>query len=96
MLYLFAAVFGFAYGGGGTSESPFIAMLFGLRSHGLIYGVLTLGFNAGGAVGPLMAGHIFDVYADYRMTFLVCAGVTTVALILATMLRPIKGAEIRR
>ncbi len=40
MLYLFAAVFGFGYGGCATSESPLVAELFGLSSHGLIMGLL--------------------------------------------------------
>ena len=43
-LYLFATIFGFAYGGMITSESPMVAEFFGLRSLGSILAVTTLGF----------------------------------------------------
>jgi MFS family permease len=49
MLYLFALIFGFAGGGMAASESPLVAGVFGLSSHGLIYGVVHLGFTAGAA-----------------------------------------------
>jgi len=92
-LYLFAAVFGFAYGGGGVSEAPLVAGLFGLRSHGLVLGVINLGFTIGGSLGPFMAGYIFDVTGSYRVAFLISAIVGIVGLILAAVLRPIKGAK---
>jgi len=87
-LYLFAGVFGLALGGVSTIESPLAAELFGLKSHGLIYGVLSVGFTAGAAVGPFVGGHIFDVTNSYRAAFLVCATVSTVAFILASILKP--------
>lgn len=89
MFYLFAAVFGFAHGGMGASESPLIAELFGLRSHGLILGVTSLGFTSGGAVGPLLAGYIFDVTGSYQIAFLVCAALAIIGLILTIFLTPI-------
>jgi MFS family permease len=90
MLYLFIVVFGFACGGIGASESPLVAGLFGLSSHGLIYGVVHLGFTAGAAVGPLVTGYIFDVTGSYMVAFLVCAVLSIVGLILSAILRPIK------
>ena len=45
MLYLVILVLGFAGGGMGASESPLTAWLFGLGSHGLIYGVVHVGFT---------------------------------------------------
>jgi MFS family permease len=88
-LYLFAAVFGFAFGGCATSESPLVAGLFGLSSHGLILGVINLlGFTFGAAVGPLIAGHIFDITSSYQLAFIVCAAMSVVGLILTVLLRP--------
>jgi len=92
-LYLFAAVFGFAYGGCGASEAPLVAGLFGLRSHGLVLGVINLGFTIGGSLGPFMAGYIFDVTDSYQLAFLISAIVGIVGLILAAVLRPIRGAK---
>jgi MFS family permease len=88
VLYLFAIVFGLALGSMGTSESPLVARLFGLSSHGLIYGVVGIGFTAGGALGPLVTGYICDVTNSYQMAFLVCAGFAALGLILLALLRP--------
>ena len=38
MLFSIAGTFGFAYGGCSVSHSPLVAQLFGLKSHGLIFG----------------------------------------------------------
>jgi predicted MFS family arabinose efflux permease len=91
MLYLFAIVFGLALGSMGTSESPLIASLFGLRSHGMIYGVVGLGFTAGGAVGPVMSGYLFDLKGDYQLAFLSCTMLGVVGLISVSILRPTKN-----
>ena len=90
MLYLFSAAFGFAFGGLGTSESPLVARLFGVRSHGLIYGVVHLGFTVGAAAGPLVTGYIFDLTGAYQRAFLLCAALGVVALIMAVLIRPTK------
>ena len=90
MLYLFAVVFGFNQGGMATSESPLVAGLFGLRSHGLIYGVLSLGFTAGASVGPFVTGYIFDLTGGYQVAFLVCVAFSIFGLILTVLLRPTK------
>lgn len=95
MLYIFAIIFGFADGGLSASESPIIAWLFGLSSHGLIFGVLGFGFTIGAAVGPFVTGYIFDLTGGYQTAFLVCAAFCVVGLILAAILRPTKRTEIK-
>jgi len=95
MLYLFAIVFGLGLGSMGTSESPLVARLFGLTSHGLIYGVTGLGFTVGGAVGPVMIGYICDVTESYQPAFIVCAALGIVGLILMVILRPTKKLGIK-
>lgn len=95
MLYLFAVIFGFAYGGLAAVESPMIAELFGLSSHGVILGITTFGYTVGGAVGSILAGRIFDIFGGYQIAFLVCAVVGISGIILAWLLRPpvSKGGE---
>jgi len=95
MLYLFAVVFGFAYGGMGASESPLVAGLFGLRSHGLILGVLSGGFTIGGALGPFLSGYIFDVNGSYQLAFLLCAAFGIAGFIITALLKPIKSEHSR-
>lgn len=87
MFYLFAVVFGLA-SGSATLMSPLIAGLFGMRSHGLNYGVLNVGYNIGAAMGPLFTGYIFDVTNSYKIAFFICALLGTVTIILAYLLRP--------
>jgi MFS family permease len=90
MLYLFAIVFGIGIGGVGTSESPLIARLFGLSSHGLIYGVIGLSWTLGGAIGPFVTGYMCDIFQNYQLAFLLCAVIGIIGIILLLMLRPTK------
>ncbi|MFC1902016.1 MFS transporter [Chloroflexota bacterium] len=90
MLYLFAIVMGFGGGGAGMLESTLPAELFGMRSHGLILGVIGVGFTVGSAVGPLVTGYIFDTSGSYQLAFLITAAVGVVGFILAVALRPIR------
>ena len=53
-LYLFSIMFGLAYGGNATSQSPLVAGLFGLHSHGIIMGAVNNGFTFGGTLGPIV------------------------------------------
>ena len=95
-LYVFAVILGLALGSMGTSESPLAARLFGLTSHGLIYGVMGLGFTVGGALGPFIMGYIYDVTDSYRTAFLVCIALGVVGLILMAILKPTRrlGTEL--
>jgi len=91
MLYLFAIAYGFTSAGPGTTSSPLVAGLFGLSSHGLILGVTGLGNTIGGALGPFLAGYIFDVTGSYQVAFLICAAISIVGLVSTVGLRPITG-----
>lgn len=89
LLYLFAVVFGFGYGGLSVLLSPMVAEYFGLSSHGVIFGVvIMLGGTAGMAIGPVIAGHIFDVTESYQLAFLIYAALTVIGLILSLFLGP--------
>jgi len=88
MFHLFAIVLGIAMGSIGTSESPLVARLFGLKNHGLIYGVFVLGFSVGGAAGPFVTGYIYDVTGSYHSAFLTCIAFMVAGFILTVLLRP--------
>ena len=92
MLCLFAAVYGFSHGGFFALISPTIAGLFGTRSQGTTLGIVIFSGMAGGAVGPLLAGHIFDITHSYRLDFLILLAFAIIGLILITTIRP-TGAE---
>lgn len=89
MIYLFAVIFGFGYGGLVTLQSPVVAWLFGLRSHGVIFGAVIIGYAIGSAFSPVLAGHIFDVVGSYQIAFSLCAALAIIAIISSWLLRPI-------
>lgn len=95
MLYMIAAIFGFTFGGMSTAESPLIARLFGLRYHGLLFGIAGFSHILGGSVGPVVTGYIFDLTMNYQIAFLVCAAFGIAALILTVALRPTKKIGVR-
>jgi MFS family permease len=90
MLFLSGGVLGFGFGGVAVSHSPLIADLFGLRSHGLIFGVLNISVMVGAATGPLLTGYLFDVTNSYQAAFLLCGAVSFIGILLAVSLRLMK------
>ncbi len=94
MFFLFAAIFGLGHGSLQAMFSPMVAELFGLGSHGTILGIASFTGVIGAAIGPVLAGYIFDVTGSYQVAFLVSAAIGVVGLILSTTLRPIKGVTV--
>jgi MFS family permease len=91
MLYLFAVVYGLAHGGIFTVISPIVAEHFGISSHGVIFGMVVFSGTIGGAIGPFLAGHIFDLTGSYQLVFLILAALGTLSLALTWLLRPVRG-----
>jgi MFS family permease len=88
MLYLFAVIYGIAHGGFFTVISPIVAELFGIVSHGVLFGIVVFSGTVGGAIGPVLAGHVFDVGGTYQLVFLILAGVGMAGLLLTLFLKP--------
>jgi MFS family permease len=95
LLYVYAVLFGLGLGSMGTSESPLVARLFGLKNHGMIYGVMGLGFTAGGAAGPVIIGYMTDLADSYQPAFGVCLALSVIALVLMVVLRPVQRQGVR-
>lgn len=92
MFYVFAAIFGFVYGGCVPQLPLLAAELFGLQSIGAIIGVEMLGTSIGGAIGPLLGGWVYDVTNSYCLAFLTGA----LGLIIATSLIPFLRTPARK
>ncbi|MEK6711800.1 MAG: MFS transporter [Nitrospinota bacterium] len=69
MGWLFALVFGIGMGGTGTCHSAMAADSFGGRSFGAVMCLLEIAFGVGGALGPPLAGLLFDWTGSYRIPF---------------------------
>lgn len=91
MLYVFAIIFGIGYGGIVPLETVISAELFGLGSLGMILAGLTLFSTVGMALGPPLAGSIFDITGDYSLAFLICVIIGALAIILSLILLKARG-----
>jgi len=86
-LYFFSTIFGFGYGGTGPQIPVVTAKFFGLSSMGTIFGVLILSGQIGGAVGPLLAGKIFDLSQSYALAFFLGGASVLAAFVLVLLAR---------
>jgi len=90
MLYLFAAIFGFVFGGLIIQFPLVTAERFGLTSHGAIFGIISFIAMVGGALGPVSVGRIFDITGSYQLGFFIGAAASAIGLMLALLSRPIQ------
>ena len=93
-LFVVVAFYGFSHGGLFTVVSPLVAEYFGMKSHGAIFGTILFFGTIGGAIGPILAGWIFDVYGSYQMAFQSLAGLAAIGLVLVATLpaKPVSPA----
>jgi MFS family permease len=85
-LFVVVAFYGFSHGGLFTVVSPLVAEYFGMKSHGAIFGTILFCGTVGGAIGPILAGRIFDVQGSYQLAFVILALLTAAGFILAATL----------
>lgn len=85
-LWLAAGLFGFAYGGGVTTLAPLCSTLFGRAHVAAIVGTLFAITALPSALGPWLAGWLFDLSGSYRSVMLLSAGVNALALVLSLLL----------
>jgi predicted MFS family arabinose efflux permease len=87
MLYLSAIILGL---GRGTAMAPMpllIADIYGLKSFGVIQGIIFFGATAGHIIGPVLTGYIFDTTGSYSIALLSCLGVAILAIVLISLVR---------
>jgi MFS family permease len=85
--YVFAALFGFAYGGEVPQIPMFIGRLFGTKTLATLLGLTLFVTNIGGALGPWVTGLIFDITSSYQKAFVVLAAAGLCATVLAVALK---------
>ena len=95
-LFATIALYGFAHGGLFTVVSPTVAEFFGTRAHGAIFGGVVFFGTIGAAVGPLMAGRVFDLTGSYDLAFGTLATMSAGALGLALTLPRRRSAQLAR
>jgi len=85
-LYVFALVFGFAFGGVVPLETLIPPELFGLKFLGVIFGGLMVFTTIGVALGGPLGGYIFDVTGSYSLAFLICVIISALAIMFSLIL----------
>jgi len=93
MLYFFAVVYGFSYGAVSVLFPAIIGDYFGrLRAASIIGAIFTLA-GVAAAIGPWVAGAIYDLTRSYQMSFLLGALSNLLALALILVAKPPKDNE---
>lgn len=87
LFYIICTVYGFAHAGVIPLMPTMAASVFGTKSVGSIFGFLNLGYTAGVATGPLLAGVIFDVTGSYSPAFLSAAVAMVIIFFLSLFLK---------
>ncbi|MFH1153483.1 MAG: MFS transporter [Pseudomonadota bacterium] len=91
-LYVFACIYGFAHGSFFTVISPIVAELFGTASHGALFGMVVFFGTAGGAIGPIATGYLFDISGSYNLPFSLFLIAGVLGLGILSFLKPVPRA----
>jgi len=87
MIWIYVFCFGFAMGGA-TLRPLLPTWLFGLASLGTLQGITQMFTSAGSAVGPYLAGYMYDVFQSYHRAFVIFAVICGIGLVAITLARP--------
>ena len=68
-LLLSLMAFGAGFAASDTVVAQVVPQVFGMRALGAIMGILTLGWRCGAAIGPALAGFLYDLTGSYRIPF---------------------------
>jgi MFS family permease len=79
-IYAYALIFGLGVGCWLPSMSMAVSSTFGIRSYGVIFGVINLIWSIGGSIGPVTAGFIYDNTGNYFWAFVVALAMYLIAV----------------
>ena len=80
--FIFAVIFGFAYGGEIPQLPMLIADIFGIRAMASLMGIAIFISMFGAALGPWVGGKIYDLTLNYHFAFAIAAAVAVFRLAL--------------
>jgi predicted MFS family arabinose efflux permease len=86
--WLFVGVYGFAVNARDVMFPLVVTHCFGVRDLARIYGALMVVLLPAGALGPILAGAVFDSRGSYDLAFAVFAALNLLALALLFGVRP--------
>jgi MFS family permease len=86
LMWVAAVLFGIGYGGCAPLIPAIMVELVGTEELSKLTGIVLMGFFLGSALGPWLAGFIFDISGSYFWALLLAAGVSLAAVIIALRL----------
>lgn len=92
--FAYILIYGLTGGGGLVLAPLMIGECFGLKSLGTIFGVLAISAVIGGAIGPLLAGYIFDSTGSYYPAFVIFSIAEAVAAFAISRARVVKAGTL--
>jgi OFA family oxalate/formate antiporter-like MFS transporter len=84
---------GFHFGGNLALFPLLTTEFFGTKNLGANYGLVFTGYGAGGVLGPMLAGGVWDLLHSYRWAFVSASVGCLCAMLLAMTVRPPKTGE---
>ncbi len=87
LLWTATLAFGLGVGSWLPALSMSVSSVFGMKDYGTIFGMISLIFHVGGAIGPVVAGFIFDVNGSYFWAFILSLILYAVALPATLLIR---------
>jgi MFS family permease len=85
--FLFAVIFGFAYGGEVPQIPLFVGRFCGTKAMAALVGLILFVANIGGALGPWVGGKIYDLTSNYQWAFTLGTLSLAAALVLTLVLK---------
>ncbi len=86
-LWTYVLIFGFGIGAWLPIMSMMVSRIFGTASYGLYFGAVTMVETIGQAIGPLIAGLLFDSTGSYHSTFTLYIILTVCSIPIAALIR---------
>jgi len=93
MIWLYAIMMGLGLGSWLPTMSMLISTNFGLASYGAVFGMIYLSNCIGSAIGPLMAGYMYDAMNTYHWAFIIFLILYAVAIPAILAVRRPKSLE---
>ncbi len=93
LIWAYAIVMGLGIGGWLPTMSMLVSTHFGLASYGIILGMMVLAQHVGTAVGPLMAGYMYDAMGTYQWAFITFVALYAIAIPAILLVRRPKSLQ---
>ena len=81
MAWLYAITMGLGIGSWLPTMSMLVSGYFGLARYGAIFGAVTIPYSVGSAIGPLVAGRMYDASGSYDQVFILFLALFVVSIV---------------